>query len=301
MERSPMSCTSKKDVLKVLLLASVVCLLASYAIVAIAGQLTITGAPTMKPVVDEGCKEFAKINPDVKIVVGIGGTAHGYTTTGKGESQIGMVTRLPTEKEKSECPDFQTRILAVDGTAIAVHASNPVKNITREQMAGICTGKITNWKELGGADSPILFTCPLPKLAFYEVLTAYFKVEGKLDGTTIVFKDKDAKDYASVQFPTVDSTSNGLAAIVTKPNGITVTSVGAALALAAKGAPVKLLDLDGSAATEANVVSGSYPLPRKLMFVTKGEPKDDAKSFIDFMCDGPGKILVKKYGFFENK
>jgi phosphate transport system substrate-binding protein len=266
-----------------------------------AQQLSFAGATTMKPIVDEAAKDFGKNNPDVKFVVGIGGSARGVELAGKGEIQIGMSCRDPNEKEKAAYPDLKVFKTGIDANGVIVNSANPVQKITAEQVRQIYTGVITNWKELGGNDAPIVVISVLPKHSSFEVFQDFFKLEGKTEANMAHFKVKGQPDFASLEVPMVEKTGDLTAALITKPNGIGFCSVGATLMLAAKGAPLKLLDLDGVAATEANIVGGTYPLPRPMLLLTKGEPTGPAKNFIDYMLGEPGKIIMKNKGFFIPK
>lgn len=263
--------------------------------------LSVAGASTTKPIIEEASKDFCKNHADVQFVVGAGGSARGVELAGKGEVQIGMSCRLPNDKEKSAYPDLVVTQIGTDANGILVHASNPVQKITAAQVRDIYTGKITNWKDLGGNDAPIVLMSVAPKHSAYEVFLDYFKLDGKWESNKACFKAKDAADYPSVTVPTVDTTNELTAAMVTKPNGIALASVGAVLALSAKGAPLKLCDLEGVPATEENVLNGTYPLPRPMLLLTKGEPAAAVKDFIDYMKTEPGRKLLQSKGFFVPK
>jgi phosphate transport system substrate-binding protein len=285
---------------------STICTLLFFAFISLpvlaqADQLNIAGATTTKPLVEEASKDFIKTHPDVKFVVGIGGSARGIELAGKGEVQIGMSCRNPNDKEKGQYPDLKVTQIGIDANGIIVHNSNPVEKITAQQVRDIYMGKITNWKELGGNDAPIVLLSVHPKHSSYEVFTNYFKIDGKCDANIAHFKAKGDADYSSAAVPTFDSTSELTAAMLTKPNAIGFCSVGATLAMTAKGAPLKLLSLDGVPATEATVVDGTYPLPRPLLLMTKGEPTGSVKEFINFMLSDAGRTLLKNKGFFIPK
>jgi phosphate transport system substrate-binding protein len=264
-------------------------------------QLSVAGATTTKPIIEEATKDFGKQNPDVKFVVGIGGSARGVELAGKGEVQIGMSCRLPNDKEKTAYPDLVVHQIGTDANGFMVHGSNPVQKITAEQARNIYTGKIANWKELGGNDAPIVLIMLSPKHSSYEVFLDYLKLDSKWENNTACFKAKDAANYSSVTVPTVDSTSDLTASMVTKPNGIGFGSVGAVLALAAKGAPLKMCDLEDVPANEETILSGAYPLPRPMLLLTKGEPTGAVKNFIDYMKNETGKKLMISKGFFVPK
>jgi phosphate transport system substrate-binding protein len=264
-------------------------------------QISVAGATTTKPIVEEAAKEFAKDHANVTFAVGVGGSARGVELAGKGEVQIGMSCRLPNDKEKAAYPDLIVHPIGTDANGVMLHATNPVQKITAQQVRDIYTGKITNWKELGGNDAPIVLLMLGSKHSSYEVFLDYLKLDGKWENNTAKFKAKDAADYSAVTVPTVDATNDLTASLITKPNGIGFGSVGAVLALAAKGAPLKMCDLEGVPATEENILKGSYPLPRPMLLLTKGEPVGAVKEFIDYMKNEPGRKLLKNKGFFSPK
>jgi phosphate transport system substrate-binding protein len=263
--------------------------------------LNVVGATTTKPIIEEASKEFCKQHADVKFIVGAGGSARGVELAGKGEVQIGMSCRLPSEKEKTAFADLVVHQIGTDANGIIVHASNPVKKITAAQVRDIYTGKIANWKELGGNDAPIVLLMVGPKHSSYEVFLDYLKLDGKWENNSVCFKAKDAAEYPSLATATVDSTGELTASLITKPNGIAFGSVGAVLALAGKGAPLKMCDLEGIPATEETILNGTYPLPRPMLLLTKGEPAGAVKEFIDFMKNEAGRNLMKNKGFFVPK
>lgn len=104
-------------------------------------------------VMDVLAEEYNKTHPDNYIAVqGIGSTA-GITMVNKGVADVGMSSRYLTNREQSE--ELQVFPIAFDGLAVVTNRSNAVNNITREQLFDIYKGKVTNWKEVGGADQPI--------------------------------------------------------------------------------------------------------------------------------------------------
>jgi phosphate transport system substrate-binding protein len=293
-----MGAMATKAVLISMAIALVISLTAA---ASVAAPLNVAGASTTKPVVEEASKEFCKQKPDVSFIVGVGGSARGIELAGKGEVQIGMSCRMPNDKEKAAYPELKVHQIGTDANGIVVHASNPVQKITAEQVRNIYTGKITNWKELGGNDAPIVLLSVAPKHSAYEVFLEYFKLEGKWENNVASFKEKGAADYPPVKVPTVDTTNELTASLTTKPNGIALASVGAVLALSAKGAPLKMCDLEGVPATEENILSGKYPLPRPMLLLTKGDPDGAVKEFINYMTTEPGQKLMKSKGFFVPK
>jgi phosphate transport system substrate-binding protein len=266
-----------------------------------AQQVNIAGASTMKPLLEDAARDFTKSHAGVKFAIGAGGSAKGIELAGKGEVQIGTTCRHLNANDKSQYADLVEHQIGVDANGVMLNTANPVQKLTAEQVRGIYTGKITNWKEVGGNDAAIVLLSFSPKHSSYEVFLEYFKLDGNWANGKVSFKEKGAGDFSATTIPTVDATADLTASLITKPNGIAFGSVGAALAMASKGAPLKLAELDGVPATEASVLDGSYPLPRPLSLLTKGEPSGTAKEFLDYLKSDAGQNLLKSKGFFVPK
>ena len=144
---------------------------------------------------DEASKEFGKKYPDVKFIIGIGGTARGIELAGKGEIQIGMSCREPNEKERAAYPDLKVYKIGMDANGVILHASNPVEKITADQIRKIYTGKITNWKELGGNDASIVIVSLAPKNHTYEVFLEYFKLDSQWESKIAHFKKRARRNF----------------------------------------------------------------------------------------------------------
>jgi len=113
--------------------------------------VTISGSSSVFPVID-GLKDlYMDRDPDVNVQVEQGGSGVGIANVRDGLVDIGMSSRNLREEEK---PLFET-VLCLDGIAVVVHRENPVKDLTREQIAGIYKGEITNWAQVGGHDAAI--------------------------------------------------------------------------------------------------------------------------------------------------
>jgi len=257
-----------------------------------AQQITVAGSTTVKPIVDEAVKEFGKKNAAVKFAVGAGGSGQGIQAAGKGEVQIGMASRGLKDKEKADFADLQSVRIGIDGVALVVHKNNSVKAIATQQVVDVFTGKIKNWKELGGSDAPIVLVSSNSKHGTYDAFVEHFKLEGKDEGSTVSFKVKGGEGNGST-VKSVDGAKAALAAVVTQPNALTFASLGTATGMAEKGSPIQVLALDGVAGTEANVLSGSYGFQRPLLVLTKGAAVGPVKEFIDFLAGADGQRIVK--------
>ena len=120
----------------------------------LSGKLVFAGSSSMEGVMSKLTEEFGKAHEKVTFEVGVTGSGAAITGLNNGTAQIGNLSRDVKEEEN---PDgkFEVITIALDGIAVIVNPNNPVSDLTKEQIADIFTGKITNWKDLGGADKTI--------------------------------------------------------------------------------------------------------------------------------------------------
>jgi len=195
----------------------------------------------------------------------------GVKSAQDGTVDIGAASRELTADEKAT--GIVDTVLAKDGIAIVANPSQTVTDLTKAQVKDIFSGKIVNWKELGGADKSIHIVS---------------REEGS--GTRTAFQDmvmgKDAVIAA--------------AAILQPSNGAVRTTVAGdqyAIAFISFGyvdSSVKVFNIEGIAATVENAKNGTYPIVRPLLFITKGQPAGLAKAFIDFFLGPEGQAIVAK-------
>jgi phosphate transport system substrate-binding protein len=171
--------------------------------------------------------------------------------------------------------------IGYDAIAVFVHGDNPVGNLTKDQLKGIFTGTITNWKQVGGKDAPITPNTEIQggKRATMEMFT-----ELVLDGAA------HGKGFKEIDLP-----RDQIVALASTPNGICSVSLGLLAAVpATQKAKVKAISIGGIAPTDSNVQSGAYLISRPLLLVTQGLPKAEVKEFIGFMLSQEGQGIVAK-------
>lgn len=258
-----------------------------------AEQISVTGSPVVKSILDEASKEYQKSNPGVEFVIGVGGTDQGVKLAGQGEVQIGMASRFLKDNEKSQYPKLVEWKLGMDGTVVVLNQSNPVKQLTSDQVVGIYTGKITNWKEVGGNDAPIAPVTLNKKYNVMEMFCKHVKMENKADGATLFFKKNGDADFSTTAVKALDGHKAVLAAAMTDPNGITFTSYGLTKSLIDKGSALKMTALDGVEPTAATIADKKYGAVMDLVIVTNGQPTGELEKFVKFLTGGEGTTIVK--------
>jgi phosphate transport system substrate-binding protein len=173
--------------------------------------------------------------------------------------------------------------VAKDGVALYVNEANGVSQLTVEQLKGIYTGDVTNWKQVGGADAPIVL---------------YSRENSS--GTYVFFKEHVLKgdDFAAAA-QTLPGTAAVVNAVAREKKGIGYG--GAAYAKGVKELKVVGPDGQGWLPSAENVKSGKYPLSRPLFMYTRGKASGEVKDFIDFCLSAEGQAVVTQVGYFPVK
>lgn len=241
------------------------------------GSLYIAGSTTVLPLNQEWARLMMNKYPDLRISVSGGGSGHGIKSAGSGEIDIGAASRDVKDKEFKEYPDIIPIAVAKDSIAVVVHPSNPLSDISMENIAKIYSGEITNFKEIGGPDIEI---------------NVYTREEGS--GTRGAFEDMVLKKFNVEIFGKASvKPSNGemRAAVSGDKQGFAYLSLGYL------DNTVKSLSIDGVEPTVKNVKSGDYPITRSLYLITKGEPSELENLFIEFALSSEGQEVVDEQGY----
>lgn len=240
-------------------------------------QLRIAGSSTMAPLVAAIAQRFHASHPKVEIQVESGGSGRGLADARAGKVDIGMVSRALGDADR----DLYSLPIGRDGVAVVVHGSNPVRALSPRQVADIYTGKIHNWKQVGGRDAPIVVIKSEEKRSSSELFTHYFQLH-----------------YADLKSQMVaGDNAERIGLMLKHPNAILYMSVGEAERNAQKGVPLKLLPVEGIAATSRAIRSGDYPIARALTLVTRGTPSGLVKRFIEFAASAQVSDLVVAHDF----
>jgi len=214
------------------------------------------------------------MNPEIQISIAGGGSGVGIKQVGEGLVDIGNSGRKATDDEIRR---YQLKLYqwAIDGVAPVVNPKNTVKALTKSQMRNIFSGKVNNWRMLGGENRKI---------------NIYTRDEAS--GTREVFWDKGL-DKGQITTGAHVVVSNGAmkSAIAQNPYGIGYVSVGHI------DATVVPVVLDGVVPTIETVQNGAYKVARGLYSNTKGEPVGLTRKFIDFLYTPDGKKIIEKHGF----
>lgn len=244
---------------------------------AAAQKLVLTGSSTVAPLVAEIGKRFEQAHVGMQVDVQTGGSSRGVNDARRGLSDIGMVSRELKDSER----DLQAFALAYDGVCLIVNRANPLAALTREQVLAIYTGRIANWKELGGPDRAITVVNKAEGRSTLELFLAHFGLTNRQIKAHVVVGDNE----------------QGIKTVLGNPGAIAYVSIGSAELHVSAGRGLKLLPLDGVAATTENVGKRVFPLMRVLNLVTKGAPSAAAQQFIDYARSEQVHDLIKDQYF----
>jgi len=269
---------------KIAILAALVVM----ALPALAGNITVKGSDTLVILAQKWAEVYMSTHPDVKIQVTGGGSGVGFAALQNQGTDIADASRPIKPKEVGDCiKAFGKRPkeykVAVDGLSVYVNNDNPVKELDLEQLAGIFTGQIQNWKEVGGKDAPI---------------TVYSRENSS--GTYEFFKEHvlKGKDFAA-NAQTMPGTAALLQAINNDPNGIGYG--GAAYGAGARALGIKK-DANAKAVepNEETVLNQTYPIWRYLYnYVNPALDKGDIRAYLDWIRSDEGQKIVKEVGYYS--
>ncbi|MNB78497.1 Phosphate-binding protein PstS 1 precursor [compost metagenome] len=233
----------------------------------LSGKITINGSTALLPLTLQAAKEFQKLHPKVKIAASGKGSVTGPQAVKKGIADIGACDW----DASIDVPGFKAfdgqvaNKVAVIPFATIVNKNVGVDNLTTDQLKGIYSGKITNWKQVGGSDADIVVITR----AFGSGTRVNYQSKA-LAGGDIVKKDKNYKE--------VGSSGDMKTAVGSTPN-----SIGYIDLVYVTGGDIKAVKFNGVAATSDNVINGSYKIWAYGYYMTKGQPTGATKAFIDYV------------------
>ena len=249
------------------------------------------GSDTMVNLALAWAEAFQTQRPDVLIAVTGGGSGTGIASLINGTADIANASRAmkSEEKQQAEASGFQPFEIEVarDAIAVIVHPSNPVDTLTLQQISDIYSGQITNWREVGGEDRPIVLLSRETNSGTH----VYFLE------TVLRLGDNKRKTLFSPDTLLLPSSEGITAEIRQNPNAIGYDGLGyvtpdvKTIGVAEEpGAPFVQPSI-------ASVDAGSYPIARPLFVYTRGEPAGAIKDYIDWILGQDGQAIVAQLGF----
>ena len=248
--------------------------------------ITIKGSDTLVILAQRWAEIYMKKHPDVVIQVTGGGSGTGISALINGTTDFANASRPMKSREhdklqkKYGTPGNEITV-AKDGITIYINAKNPVDELSLAQLKSMYLAEVTNWKDVGGNDAPIIL---------------YGRENNS--GTFVYFQEHvlAKNDYAS-SMQSLPGTAALVNAVVKDVNGIGYGGV--AYAEGIKVVRVKKdADSKACAATLTTVKSGEYPISRSLYMYSRAQPKGYRKEYIDFILSAEGQKVVGEVGYF---
>ncbi len=239
----------------------------------VTGRITFAGSTTLQPLADKLGQAFRSRYPDVTLDIAAGGSVVGIQAIHDGTVDIGMASRALTP---AEAQGLTQHPVAVDVIAIVAHAANPVENLTLAQLRDIYLGRITHWRQVGGADRPITVA-----------------VREKTSGTRGAFDELvlEKQEPTAPRLKTAVTAGDMAAIVSSDPDAIGYVGFGNL------ERHLKPLAIDGVLPAEKAARDGSYRLVRPLLFLTGPLTQPLAHLFIDFALGAEGQRIVKESGW----
>lgn len=248
--------------------------------------ITVKGSDTMVIFGQRLAEEYMLKNPNVRIQVTGGGSGTGISALINGTTDLCNSSRPMKKSEREKLKQRYATLgveikVAKDGLSVYVNDTNPVQELTLEQLKNIYTGNITNWKQVGGQDAKIIL---------------YSRENNS--GTYVYFKDHILEGEDFVPYA---QNMPGTAAVV---NAVSKDKNGIGYGGAAYGKGIKFLKIKtdakspGFEPTPENIRSGDYPISRFLYIYTRTRPTGEIKKYIDWILSDEGQSIITKVGYF---
>lgn len=240
-------------------------------------KVTVSGSTSVGPVVEVLGEDFSAKNEGISVEVQQIGSSAGIKNAIEGTSQIGMASRDLKDEEKAS--GLKETQIAIDGIAVITNKNNEVKDLTLEQVKDIYTGKITNWKEVGGKDAPI-------------VVVSREDGSGTRDGfqENVGFESEELTKDAQIS----DGSGNIKSIVEGNENSIGYISFGYV------DDKVNALTIDGVELTVENVKDNKYAIARPFLLVNKEDKiSEEGTKFIEFILSEEGQKIVEDKGFIS--
>ena len=240
----------------------------------LSGSISMVGSTSMEKFANALSEAFMEKYPKVTVTAEFVGSGAGIEAVSNGTADIGNSSRNLKDEEKAK--GVAENIVAIDGIAVVVDPANTVEDLTKDQLTSIYDGSVTNWKDVGGNDAPI-------------VVVGREAGSGTRGAFEELLKLEDACKYSNE----LDSTGAVMAKVASTPGSIGYVS------LDVLDDTVKAVKLDGAESTEENIKAGKYFLSRPFVMATKGEISEQnelVQALFDYIYSPEGEDLVKSVG-----
>lgn len=237
--------------------------------------LTLAGSTAFQPFAEKLAEQYMASHAGVTITVQGGGSSVGIQSANSGAAQIGMADLVILPEEAKS---LTATVVAQDGIAIVVNPKNTAQNLSTDQVRDIFNGKITNWKEVGGADEPITVVSREAgsgtRSSFEQIVkNITLKKDALIQDSNGTIRETVANDSRSIGY-----LSHGLI-----------------------NEKIKALKVDDEDCTPESIVAGKYKLVRPIYLLVKGGLEGETKNFIDYILSAEGQQTIKSKGLLPAK
>jgi phosphate transport system substrate-binding protein len=238
-------------------------------------SITLAGSTAFQPFAEKLAEQYMNTTSGVIITVQGGGSAVGIQSANSGAAQIGMADLVVLPAEAN---GLTSTVVAKDGIAVVVNPKNKATDLTTDQVRDIFNGKITNWKEVGGDDSPITVVSREAgsgtRSSFEQIIqNIVLKKDALIQDSNGTIRETVSNDVNSIGY-----LSHGLI-----------------------NEKIKALKVDDQECTTELIVAGKYKLVRPIYLLVKGEMKGEVKNFIDYILSTEGQATIKSNGLLPVK
>ena len=238
-------------------------------------NITLAGSTAFQPFAEKLADQYMSTRPDVAVTIQGGGSALGIQSALSGAAQVGMADLVALPKEADALKNI---VVARDGIAVVLNPANAVAGLTMEQVRGIFSGAIKNWKEVGGADHAIAV---ISREAGSGTRTSFEQIIG---GVTLT-PDALIQDSNGTIRETV---ANDAHAVGYLSHGLI-------------NEKIKPVTIDGLACSEKDIMSGSYKLVRPVFLVYKADITPACQAFLDYLLSAEAQELLHQNGLIKAK
>ena len=241
----------------------------------VSGKVVLEGSTSMEKLMNALKEAIREDYPELSLEPQFTGSGSGIKAVASGKVDIGNSSRALTDEEKAQ--GIEENVVALDGIAMITEKSNTVKNLTKQQLADIYTGKIKNWKEVGGAYQKI-------------VVVGREAASGTRGAFEEILDIKDKCQYANE----LNETGAVVAKVQETKGAIGYVSLDIVEDSKDK---VNTLQLDGITASESTILDGNYQLQRPFVMATKGkieEQSEQVQAVFNFINSEKGQAVIKQ-------
>ncbi len=238
-------------------------------------NITLAGSTAFQPFAEKLAEHYMATHPDVSITIQGGGSALGIQSALSGAAQVGMadLVKLP-----QEAATLKSIVVARDGIAVVLNPANEIKALTLEQVRGIFSGTVKNWKEVGGADHVIAV---ISREAGSGTRSSFEQIIG---GVTLTADALIQDSNGTIR----ETVANDAHAIGYLSHGLV-------------NEKIKPVTVDGFACAEKDIMSGQYKLVRPVFLVYKADVSPACQAFLDYLLSAEAQELLHTNGLIKAK